>query len=1451
MNRNILHRGLLIITILFLYLGAVSNTALSKSIFCSDTPMSSIQDTSLHIIISKDVLPLFTYTDLSDPNADVSAINSEIQSLDTNTTLQTLRTYSISTGEQRNIYLDITVKSDTVLLYTLADTTGWVINNADNKQKRKFKEVEPNKLKSVYDASGNATLKAVYAYRDIDTEGKDIEKVKVSFKLTDRNNMDYVKIYVLPNPSEISTIDLDDPVAMLDSIRKFVIKNGESWHFADVESKEVIAEISNKEAIRQYNQAGGVRFFIVDIPRNTSGISQDIILENLQIKAKLRGKFEQEITSTICGGGAFTLPKKRYKTSGDYVYTNLDANSTIDTLITLHLNVINAIDTVIHLNYCKDINNSYVYDYIDQLGNKHFESFSINGSDTTINRSYSLVDTLSCTDEVTYRIKIIGEVDTIEASICQGEKYVFGDTTLSLEGTYTRAIETINGCNSLVTLKLNINSVQSDTIVTTICEGDKYDFEGENCTIEDIYTKTFKTIGGCDSTKVLDLRVNPIYKDIVTASICQGSTYTFENKEYTKSGTYADTLETINGCDSIKVLKLNVNPIYSDITTVAICEGKKYTFAGTKYDKAGIYTDTLQTINGCDSVSILNLIVNPTYKCTITASICKGDTYSFGGKDYTPKKATSYTKTFEAKLTGCDSTVTAYVTVLPIYTVKDTVTICQDSIYSFGDTILSTAGTYTRTLKTVNGCDSVVTLKLNINPTYKIDDAEITICQDSIYSFGDTVLATAGTYTRTLKTVNGCDSVVTLRLEVSPTYSDSIELAICEGDTFVFGTQSLTKVGTYTETFKTITGCDSIVTLKLNINPTYKIDTTITICEGATYMFGDTILKTSGIYTKTFQTIDGCDSIRVLELIVNPIYKDTIVETICEGEAYIFGTQALTTKGVYTTTFQTTEGCDSVITLMLNVNPTYTKTDTVVICEGETYTFGTQTITKAAEYKETFKTENNCDSLVILTLIVNPKLDTSITKVICEGETYIFDTQALTTAGIYTKTFQSKITGCDSTVTLNLIVNPKLDTSITASICTGETYIFGTQTLKTTGIYTETFQSEITGCDSIVTLALTVNPEVSTSIEKIICEGEIYAFGTQELKTTGTYTEVFQSEITGCDSIVTLTLNVNRVIDTTIDLRYCRVENNTYSYEYTDQLGDIHTENFVIYNADTTIDKEYKSSNELACKEYVTYNITIIEKRVDTIEAIICKGDRYQENGFDISTAGYYTHYGKTVDDCDSLLTIHLIVEENYDTTIYAEICEGEVYEFIGSEYDRTGRYTKILRSENGCDSVVTLLLTVYPSYYDTIYETLQTNEVYNKDGIYAFESGKYTKRMTTEKGCDSILILDLTIESPIVVYVPNVIQVGQGGISSGPTGDGDNSKLRYFVEDDRFEFVDFRVYNRDGIVVWQARDSQDYWDGKFKGDYCPQGVYVYVLRYLNKSNNQPKYTQGTLMLYR
>lgn len=48
---------------------------------------------------------------------------------------------------------------------------------------------------------------------------------------------------------------------------------------------------------------------------------------------------------------------------------------------------------------------------------------------------------------------------------------------------------------------------------------------------------------------------------------------------------------------------------------------------------------------------------------------------------------------------------------------------------------------------------------------------------------------------------------------------------------------------------------------------------------------------------------------------------------------------------------------------------------------------------------------------------------------------------------------------------------------VTVSFCPGDTYIFGTQTLTETGIYTETFESSM-GCDSVVTLELVSLPLV-------------------------------------------------------------------------------------------------------------------------------------------------------------------------------------------------------------------------------------------------------------------------------------------------------------------------------------------------------------------------------------
>jgi uncharacterized protein YceK len=65
--------------------------------------------------------------------------------------------------------------------------------------------------------------------------------------------------------------------------------------------------------------------------------------------------------------------------------------------------------------------------------------------------------------------------------------------------------------------------------------------------------------------------------------------------------------------------------------------------------------------------------------------------------------------------------------------------------------------------------------------------------------------------------------------------------------------------------------------------------------------------------------------------------------------------------------------------------------------------------------------------------------------------------------------------GCDSVVTLNLIVNPTRTGTINATICSNQTYNFNGVNRNTTGSYLDTFIA-VNGCDSVVTLNLTVNP---------------------------------------------------------------------------------------------------------------------------------------------------------------------------------------------------------------------------------------------------------------------------------------------------------------------------------------------------------------------------------------
>ena len=133
----------------------------------------------------------------------------------------------------------------------------------------------------------------------------------------------------------------------------------------------------------------------------------------------------------------------------------------------------------------------------------------------------------------------------------------------------------------------------------------------------------------------------------------------------------------------------------------------------------------------------------------------------------------------------------------------------------------------------------------------------------------------------------------------------------------------------------------------------------------------------------------------------------------------------------------------------------------------------------------------------IFNLKVNPILYGTVKDRVCQGSEYNKDgftvTAEETEAGgtiTKTKTVESLVTHCDSIVTLTLRVDPRLYKEIEDQICSGKSYskngfTFTAEETAEAGTLnkTQTVKSLVTGCDSIVTLTLTVNPNPEFEVE--------------------------------------------------------------------------------------------------------------------------------------------------------------------------------------------------------------------------------------------------------------------------------------------------------------------------------------------------------------------------------
>lgn len=199
------------------------------------------------------------------------------------------------------------------------------------------------------------------------------------------------------------------------------------------------------------------------------------------------------------------------------------------------------------------------------------------------------------------------------------------------------------------------------------------------------------------------------------------------------------------------------------------------------------------------------------------------------------------------------------------------VSICEGQVpYVWNGHSFYTSGNHTIATPTEAGCDSIMILYLTVNAIFNTGD-RMSICENELpYEWNGAVFTEAGVQTVTLQSAGGCDSIVTLRLDVYPAYNIELFDTICESELpYIWNGLSFTESGTQTFSSPIAGSCDSTVTLTLTVNPSYRSEDTI-IVGGSQfpYTWNGIVFSEPGTSTINLQTVEGCDSIITLHVML-------------------------------------------------------------------------------------------------------------------------------------------------------------------------------------------------------------------------------------------------------------------------------------------------------------------------------------------------------------------------------------------------------------------------------------------------------------------------------------------------------------------------------------------------------------------------------------------------------
>lgn len=312
---------------------------------------------------------------------------------------------------------------------------------------------------------------------------------------------------------------------------------------------------------------------------------------------------------------------------------------------------------------------------------------------------------------------------------------------------------------------------------------------------------------------------NPTLTLAQTATICKGDSITLSvrgaetyvwNTANTDSNyvvspdtttAYQVTGTTFGMCTGTASTTVIVYPTYDNHYYDTICQRTGYNRYG--FTLTAAETDTpgdqelnfvYQSLNQCDSSVTVHLTIHPHSSATIDTAICEGETLIIANQQYT--ETGTYTQAHQNQF-GCDSTLTIHLTVNPVYHLQATVSVCENDLpyyYPEADTTFdvgTTTNNFLFSTPTNNGCDSTLSLQLNVYPPHDTEE-ELQLCHSNLpyyyrplnVTFEATIPNDTTCYFA-LTSAHNCDSNVTLHVTVFPDELELVSLTedFCEENT--------------------------------------------------------------------------------------------------------------------------------------------------------------------------------------------------------------------------------------------------------------------------------------------------------------------------------------------------------------------------------------------------------------------------------------------------------------------------------------------------------------------------------------------------------------------------------------------------------------------------------------------------------------------------------------------